>query len=85
MDFTFSQEDEAFRKEIKEFVQKEWDPKDYNTDLNVFGYDFDSAEYRADTKVFQKKLAEKGYWTMAWPTEWGRTGRAANQAGDLRR
>ncbi len=71
MDLTFSAEDEAFRQEVREFVRKEWDPKDFNTDLNVFGYDFDNPEYRAHAKAFQQKLIEKGYWTMSWPTEWG--------------
>ena len=74
MDLTFSAEDETFRQEIREFLRKEWDPKDYNTDLNVFGYDFDNPEYRAHAKAFQQKLIEKGYWTMSWPTEWGGEG-----------
>ncbi len=74
MDFTFAPEDEAFRQEIRDFVRREWDPKNYNTDLNVFGYDFDSADYREDAKIFQKKLVENGYWTMAWPEEYGGKG-----------
>ena len=71
MDFTFSSEDEAFREEVRAFVRKEWDPRDYNTDLNVFSYDFDNPEYRAHAEAFQKKLVEKGYWTMSWPKEFG--------------
>ena len=38
MDFTFSPEDEAFREEVRAFVRKEWDPRDYNTDLNGFDW-----------------------------------------------
>ena len=76
MDFTFSPEDEAFRQELRAFVRSEWDPKDYNTDLNVFGYDFDNPEYRAHAEDFQKKLIDRGYWTMSWPKEWG--GQAAS-------
>ena len=53
MDFTFSPEDEAFREEVRAFVRKEWDPRDYNTDLNVFSYDFDNPEYRAHADAFQ--------------------------------
>ncbi|MDA1097084.1 MAG: acyl-CoA dehydrogenase family protein [Chloroflexi bacterium] len=76
MDFTFSPADEAFRTEVRAFVKREWDPKDYNTDLNVFGYDFDNPAYRAHAAAFQQKLISKGYWTMSWPTEWG--GQAAS-------
>ena len=83
MDFTFAPEDEAFRQEVREFVRQEWDPKDYNTDLNVFGYDFDNADYRADAKAFQNKLVEKGYWTMAWPEEFGGQGAPLGAAGHL--
>ncbi len=71
MDFTFSPEDEAFREEVRAFVREEWDPRDYNTDLNVFGYDFDNPDYRQHAAEFQQKLIEKGYWTMSWPTEFG--------------
>ena len=71
MDFTFDAESEKFRKEVRAFIQKNWDPKDFNTDMNVFGYDFDNPEYRDHAKKFQQKLIEKGYWTMSWPEEWG--------------
>jgi alkylation response protein AidB-like acyl-CoA dehydrogenase len=71
MDFRFSPEDEAFRQEVRSFIRKEWDPKDFNNDLGVFGYDFDSAEYRAHSHEFTKKLIAKGWYTMHWPKEWG--------------
>ena len=31
MDFRFSTEDEAFRQEVREFVQQEWDDQGYTT------------------------------------------------------
>lgn len=61
MDFLFSPEDEAFRLEVRDFIQKNWDPKDYDAHtLNVRAYDFDNAESRAHDKDFIKKLVEKG-------------------------
>ncbi|MDA1096790.1 MAG: acyl-CoA dehydrogenase family protein, partial [Chloroflexi bacterium] len=71
MDLRFSPEDEAFRQEVRAFIKKEWDPKDFNNDLGVFGYDFDSAEYRAHSHRFAQKLIDKGWYTMHWPQEWG--------------
>jgi alkylation response protein AidB-like acyl-CoA dehydrogenase len=72
MDFRFSPEDEAFRQEVRAFLKKEWDPKDYDAyAMNVWSYDFDNAAAREHAKDFQKKLIEKGWWTMSWPKEWG--------------
>tara|TARA_B100000029_G_scaffold368561_1_gene362137 strand:+ start:14896 stop:16101 length:1206 start_codon:yes stop_codon:yes gene_type:complete len=71
MDFTFDAEAEKFRAEVRAFIQKNWDPKDFNTDLNVFGYDFDNPEYRDHAHKFQEKLIDQGYWTMSWPEEYG--------------
>ena len=85
MDFTFAPEDEVFRQEIKEFVRREWDPKDYNTDLNVFGYDFDSADYRADAKAFQKEARREGLLDDGVAGGVWRAGRALGAAGHLRR
>ncbi len=74
MDFTFATKDEAFRQEVREFVRREWEPKDFNNDLGVFSYDFDSAEFRDHSRAFTRKLIDKGWYTMHWPEEWGGQG-----------
>ena len=69
MDFHFSTEEEAFREEIRSFVRAE------------LAADFGSAAYndREDSppamglaaRAFQRKLADKGWLTLAWPTKYG--------------
>ncbi len=72
MDFRFSPEDEAIRREAIEFTKREWDPKGFDVPV-VFGIDWHhmDEEYGALTKAFQKKLVQRGWWTMHWPTEFG--------------
>lgn len=69
MDFIFSQEDDAFRREAVNFVEREL-PWDWRTEI------VDSEEPTDAVKVrqFKKKLADKGWLTMAWPTEYGGLG-----------
>ena len=66
MDFRFSAEEEAFRQEIVDFVGQElpWDWK--TTDI-----DAEEPESLTLVKQFKKKLADKGWLTMAWPKEYG--------------
>tara|TARA_B100001123_G_scaffold442920_1_gene587639 strand:- start:15570 stop:16781 length:1212 start_codon:yes stop_codon:yes gene_type:complete len=72
MDFKLSEEDTKFRDELRQFIAKEWNPKDFDAhSMNVWSYDFDNAAARDHAKIFQKKLIDKGYWTMAWPEEYG--------------
>lgn len=72
MDFRLSNEDAAFRQELRDFLKKEWNPRDFDAHaMNVWSYDFDNADARSNAKAFQKKLIEKGYWTMSWPEEYG--------------
>jgi len=66
MEFQFTDEDVAFRKEISDFIESElpWDWRTRSVD----------AEEPEDAKLvgsFRKKLADKGWLTMAWPTEYG--------------
>ena len=62
MDFRFSEEEEAFRKEVREFLQKEWTITDWDPDI---------PEHWDAAKEFEKKLAAKGWLTMAWPEAYG--------------
>lgn len=72
MDLRMSAEDEAFRLEVRSFLQAEWDPKDYDAySMNVWSYDFDNLAARDHAKEFQKKIIDKGWWLMSWPKEYG--------------
>jgi alkylation response protein AidB-like acyl-CoA dehydrogenase len=64
MDFSFSSEEEAFRAEVRSFLKSEL--KERPTGDPRQNWDFYTA--------FLKKLASKGWLTMAWPKEWGGMG-----------
>ena len=72
MDFKFENEDEKFREEVIDFIDKElpWDWR--NLDL-----DAEDDDDKILVRQFKKKLGEKGWLTMAWPEEYG--GQAASQ------
>jgi alkylation response protein AidB-like acyl-CoA dehydrogenase len=65
MDFRFSEEEEAFRKEVREFLRKEWTLTDC---------DLDNSEHWDAAKELEKKLGAKGWLCMAWPKEYGGLG-----------
>jgi alkylation response protein AidB-like acyl-CoA dehydrogenase len=68
MDYRFSQEEEAFRQEVRTFLRSEL-PEDW---------DYDPFEITAErwpfARAFTKKLAEKGWVAPAWPVEYGGQG-----------
>ena len=66
MKFRFSEEDEAFRREVVDFIEAElpWDWRNQEID----------SEEPAGLELvqqFKEKLADKGWLTRAWPTEYG--------------
>ena len=66
MKFRFSDEDEAFRREVVDFIEAElpWDWRNYEVD----------SEEPAGLELvqqFKEKLADKGWLARAWPTEYG--------------
>jgi alkylation response protein AidB-like acyl-CoA dehydrogenase len=65
MDFRFSEEEQTFRKEVRDFLQKEWTLTDY---------DLDNPEHWNAAKELEKKLGAKGWLCMAWPKEYGGLG-----------
>jgi alkylation response protein AidB-like acyl-CoA dehydrogenase len=67
MDFGFSDEDRAFRAELRAFLQSEWPGG--TGDASV-----DSDEEYEIERAFEKKLAERGWLTMAWPEAYGGQG-----------
>jgi alkylation response protein AidB-like acyl-CoA dehydrogenase len=74
MDFRFEPEDEAFRSELRSFLAAEWPGG--TGDASV-----DSDEEFAIERAFEKKLALRGWLTLAWPREYGgREARHVTQA-----
>ena len=66
MKYQFSDEDVAFRKEVSDFIERElpWD-------WRVRAVDAEEPEDAKLVLAFRKKLADKGWLTMAWPEEYG--------------
>ena len=62
MDFRFSEEEEAFRKEVQEFLAREW---------TLPEWDPDKAEDWEAARDFERKLVTRGWLTMAWPKQYG--------------
>ena len=73
MDLRFSHQDEALRREALEFVRREWDPKHYDP-TGLYGWHHEDEGKNAHVNAFEKKLVDKGWWTMHWPTEHGGKG-----------
>ncbi|MBI5285599.1 MAG: acyl-CoA dehydrogenase family protein [Chloroflexi bacterium] len=72
MDFRFGPEDEAFREEIRAFARAElpagWGAQAFNDREDT------PAELSPVSRAFQRKLADKGWLTLAWPKEYGGLG-----------
>ena len=77
MDFRFGPEEEAFREEIRAFVRAElptgWGAGGYNDREDA------PAGHSEVARAFQRKLAEKGWLTLAWPKEYGGLGASPMQ------
>ncbi len=72
MDFQFSDQEKAFRQELRQFLDDEF-PKDFIG----FEYGEDHSEKAWPlTRRIVKKLAEKGWLTLSWPKEYGGQGRS---------
>jgi alkylation response protein AidB-like acyl-CoA dehydrogenase len=64
MDFGFTEQEEAFREEIRQFIREEvGDKPKGRTPTELF------------SREFTKKLAAKGWLGVGWPTEYGGLGR----------
>ncbi len=75
MEFRFGPEEEAFRQELREFLRQEW-PEEALGDAAESPLGYGGGRGLNEIKAFQKKLAQKGWLTMAWPKEYG--GQGAN-------
>jgi alkylation response protein AidB-like acyl-CoA dehydrogenase len=66
VEFGWSEEDVAFRKELHAFVESELDSR-WSGPVRHLG----SPENVANCKVFSRKLADRGWLTPHWPVEHG--------------
>ena len=70
MDFKFSEKEEMLREEIRKFAKAELAGKDF-----VSGMEEESRDEDWEFAMqISKKLAQKGWLTMAWPREYGGQG-----------
>lgn len=67
MDFTFTPEEEAFRKEVRDFLKKEL-PHKYERKVLHGGESEEEWEF---TKQFTRKIGQKGWIATLWPKKYG--------------
>jgi alkylation response protein AidB-like acyl-CoA dehydrogenase len=77
MDFAFGEREEAFRKEVEDFVDREL-PADW-VEKNIYwpaGYGTltQFEEVSPQVAQFTRRLSEKGWLTISWPKEYGGAG-----------
>lgn len=68
MDFRFTEEEEAFRKEVRQWLKKEIPQRWIELDAGIWE---ETDESWALSRQFQRKLAEKGWLAPAYPKEYG--------------
>jgi alkylation response protein AidB-like acyl-CoA dehydrogenase len=68
MDFKFSEEDDAFREEVREWLKKEIQPRWIELDAGLWE---ETEESWALSREFQHKLGQKGWLAPAYPREYG--------------
>ncbi len=64
MDYIFTPEAKAFEREVQSFLEAEWSPE-IRMSAGIEGDNYDAE------RGFRKKLAQRGWLTMAWPEEFG--------------
>jgi alkylation response protein AidB-like acyl-CoA dehydrogenase len=79
MDFRFSEQEEAFRREVDEFIRREL-PADWTEESlywpGGYGAIPDLEEITPAAERFRHRLAEKGWLAISWPEEYGGAGRS---------
>ena len=68
MDFAFTKEDKEFRQQVRDWLQKEISPR--WKELNPSECE-ESDEIWAAVRVFDRKLASKGWYAPSYPREYG--------------
>jgi alkylation response protein AidB-like acyl-CoA dehydrogenase len=73
MDLNFSEDEKAFRAEVRAFLQQELTPEVWKRHRDFKEYGIWSETF---TKEFRRKLGTKGYIGIGWPKEHGGGGRS---------
>jgi alkylation response protein AidB-like acyl-CoA dehydrogenase len=68
MDFGFTEEQEIFRQEIRDFIKSELEQGSFKPMLNPHRVGF--------SQEFSRKISKKGWIGLAWPKEYGGQGRS---------
>jgi len=68
MDFRFTQEEEAFREEVRQWLKKETPQRWIELDAGLWE---ETEESWALSRQFQRKLGQKGWLAPAYPREYG--------------
>ncbi len=68
MDFRFTEEEEAFREEVRQWLKKEIPPRWIEIDAGLWE---ETEESWALSREFQRKLGQKGWLAPAYPKEYG--------------
>ena len=75
MEFGFSEQELAFREEVEDFLQKElpsdWPERSRHWPGGYGTIEMQDPEMAATAQEFRRKLAKKGWFTIAWPEEYG--------------
>jgi alkylation response protein AidB-like acyl-CoA dehydrogenase len=71
MEFKFTREQDAFRKEVRDFMEKEVPARWKELAYTVWEEDDESWEI---TRAWNRKLGEKGWLALSWPKEYGGLG-----------
>jgi alkylation response protein AidB-like acyl-CoA dehydrogenase len=71
MDFRFTEEEEAFRREVLDFLQKELTTKGMSV---VTIWEGETEEEWEFAQEFTRKLGQKGWLALWWPKEYGGLG-----------
>jgi alkylation response protein AidB-like acyl-CoA dehydrogenase len=72
MDFHLTADEQAFRTEVKNFLQRELTPEVWKAHRDLTEQGMWTADF---TKAFRRKLGAAGYIGMGWPKEYGGGGR----------
>ena len=67
MDFEYTDEQKAFQQEVRDFLKENHDPEVMDPTREGMAQLVDSPPRRA----FMKKLSERGWVGMSWPSEYG--------------
>ena len=67
MDFEFTDQEEQFRSEVRAFLDEAW-PEEWRESGNV---DRGSADYRTKQLAFREKVANRGWFSLGIPEEYG--------------